>query len=143
MRRWPIRDRRSSRLWRHRVHRGRDERDRRHDHFIAWSDTERFERHLESHSAIHRAQPEAALLERGKLLLESRDYRVISAPFIARENFLDWLEQESKRLGISLPKGASDQVVAAAREVVARYGEDRLKSVAKLSFKTTQKVLNG
>src|SRR6202012_2189718 len=69
--------------------RGRDERDRRHDHFIAWSDAERFERHLESHSAIHRAQPEAALLERGKLLLESRDYRVISAPFIARENFLE------------------------------------------------------
>jgi ribonuclease HIII len=69
------------------------------------------------------------------------DIAVAAASILARDNFLDWLEQESRRLGIALPKGASDQVIAAAREIVARHGAERLQSLAKVSFKTTQKVL--
>jgi len=40
-----------------------------------------------------------------------------------------------------LPKGASPHVIEAAREIVDRYGPERLGSVAKLAFKTTEKVL--
>jgi ribonuclease HIII len=69
------------------------------------------------------------------------DTAVAAASILARESFLDWLDRESAKLGLPLPKGASDLVVVAAREIVARYGVDRLASVAKLNFKTIDKVL--
>ena len=52
------------------------------------ADAEGFERHLERDGAVHRAQPVAAMLKCGELLFESRDDRMISAPAIARENFV-------------------------------------------------------
>lgn len=69
------------------------------------------------------------------------DIAVAAASILARDRFLEWLEQESARLGVRLPKGASQQVVDTARQIVERYGRERLGEVAKLSFKTTQKVL--
>jgi hypothetical protein len=48
----------------------------------------------------------------------------------------------SARLGMPLPKRASQQVIEAARHVVERYGaRERLGEVPKLSFRTTEKVL--
>jgi ribonuclease HIII len=41
----------------------------------------------------------------------------------------------------TLPKGASASVALAGRMVVKKYGRDRLGTVAKLHFKTTQQVL--
>jgi ribonuclease HIII len=62
------------------------------------------------------------------------DVAVAAASILARDEFL-------RRLG-SLPKGGgSPQVVAAGRELVARGGEDALRSVAKLHFATTARVL--
>ena len=69
------------------------------------------------------------------------DIAVAAASILARESFITWLERESVSLGIQLPKGASDLVIAAAREIVSRYGADKLSSVAKLNFKTLDKVL--
>ena len=69
------------------------------------------------------------------------DLAVAAASILARDAFLEWLERESRTLGITLPKGASTQVVEAARELVERHGRERLGSVAKLAFKTTEKVL--
>lgn len=69
------------------------------------------------------------------------DIAVAAASVLARERFLEWLEQESAHVGMTLPKGASQQVIDAAREIVARHGRERLGEVAKLSFKTTDKVL--
>jgi ribonuclease HIII len=69
------------------------------------------------------------------------DVAVAAASILAREAFLDWLAGASERLGVTLPKGASPQVVAAAREIVARDGADALGTVAKLHFATTDKVL--
>jgi ribonuclease HIII len=69
------------------------------------------------------------------------DTAVAAASILARESFIDWLDRESVKLGIKLPRGASDLVIAAGRDIVARYGADKLSSVAKLSFKTTAKVL--
>jgi ribonuclease HIII len=40
-----------------------------------------------------------------------------------------------------LPKGASPAVELAGRMIVKKHGEERLESVAKLHFKTTQAVL--
>lgn len=69
------------------------------------------------------------------------DIAVAAASILARDSFLDWLEHESSRLGVTLPKGASDAVVAAARSIVATHGREQLNSIAKISFKTTEKVL--
>jgi ribonuclease HIII len=69
------------------------------------------------------------------------DIAVAAASILARADFLDWLQQQSQRLGSALPKGASQQVIDAARELVGRLGPERLGDFAKLSFKTTQKVL--
>jgi ribonuclease HIII len=71
------------------------------------------------------------------------DVAVAAASIVARELFLDWLADASQRIGVDLPKGASPQVVAAARRIVERGGREALGSVAKLHFATTDKVLGG
>jgi ribonuclease HIII len=69
------------------------------------------------------------------------DVAVAAASVLARQAFLQWLGEASDRIGVALPKGASDAVVAAARDIVERQGPDALAAVAKLHFATTGKVL--
>lgn len=69
------------------------------------------------------------------------DVAVAAASVLARDGFLTWMRRASDEHGITLPKGASDAVVEAARALVARDGEDALRAVAKLHFATTVKVL--
>lgn len=69
------------------------------------------------------------------------DLAVAAASILAREAFLAWLARASRELGMTLPKGASAHVIEAARQIVATCGEEALGNYAKLSFKTTQKVL--
>jgi ribonuclease HIII len=69
------------------------------------------------------------------------DVGVAAASILARDGFLHWLDQASRRLGLTLPKGASPKVIETGRLLVSRLGEDGLKDYAKVSFKTMQKVL--
>ncbi len=69
------------------------------------------------------------------------DVGVAAASILARDGFLRWLDQASKTLGVTLPKGASPKVIDTARMLVDRAGADSLKDYAKVSFKTMQKVL--
>jgi len=71
------------------------------------------------------------------------DIAVAAASILAREAFLEWLEKWSAKVGLSLPKGASPEVVAAAKKFVRQWGRDALADVAKLSFRTTKQVLDG
>ncbi|HEX2324455.1 MAG TPA: hypothetical protein VHQ00_03595, partial [Chloroflexota bacterium] len=66
---------------------------------------------------------------------------VAAASVLARDRFLGWLERAGRELGRPLPKGASSQVEAVARELVAAHGREALGRVAKLHFKTTERVL--
>ena len=66
---------------------------------------------------------------------------VAAASVLARDCFVRWLERQSRELGLPLPKGASAQVEAAARRIVATHGPEVLRRVAKLHFKTTERVL--
>jgi len=66
---------------------------------------------------------------------------VAAASVLARDRFLGWLDRASRDYGLKLPKGASDEVEAATRRFVDRHGRDALAKVAKLHFKTTQRVL--
>ena len=95
------------------------------------------------------ARPEIlqrALKEKGLTLrLEQRtkgesDTAVAAASILARERFIDWIDKTSAACGIKLPLGASDAVIQAARELVARDGPEVLGKVAKLHFKTTHAV---
>lgn len=88
-----------------------------------------------------------ALMKRGrKIALEQRpkaeaDPAVAAASILARAEFLRRLERLSQEVGVSLPKGASQQVDDAARRLVQEHNEDALRRVAKLHFRTTLKVL--
>jgi len=88
-----------------------------------------------------------ALQEKGRtILLEQRhkaesDIAVAAASILARAEFLLRLKRLSDEIGTILPKGASQAVELAGRMVVKKHGVERLGSVAKLHFKTTQSVL--
>lgn len=69
------------------------------------------------------------------------DVAVAAASILARERFVTWMEQASKAGGVRLPLGASPKVITAAKEVVKVHGEPMLGKLAKLHFKTTQKVI--
>ncbi len=96
------------------------------------------------------ARPEVlqrALREKGlKIQLDQRtkgesDTAVAAASILARERFVDWMDKTSAAAGVKLPLGASDSVIKAARELIARHGADALGKAAKLHFRTTIKVL--
>ena len=84
-----------------------------------------------------------ALQEKGrKIILEQRtkaesDLAVAAASILARAEFLIRLNRLSQEVGTTLPKGASPAVELAARMVIKKHGPERLESVAKLHFKTT------
>jgi ribonuclease HIII len=69
------------------------------------------------------------------------DTAVAAASIIARAEFLMKLEKLSKESKIKLPKGCSEAVNKAGKEIVKKLGEDKLVKYAKLHFKTTSKVL--
>jgi ribonuclease HIII len=90
---------------------------------------------------------ERALMEKGRALrLEQRtkaesDYAVAAASILAREKFINWMDEKSAALGVTLPRGASDRVKAAALELMGKSGPDVLSECAKTHFKTAAEVL--
>jgi ribonuclease HIII len=91
----------------------------------------------------------SALMEKGKhISLIQRpkaetDLAVAAASILARAEFLTRLKRLSDEVGTTLPKGASATVELAGRMVVKKHGVERLKTVAKMHFKTTDAVLTG
>jgi ribonuclease HIII len=88
-----------------------------------------------------------ALMEKGKRIrLVQRtkaesDRAVAAASILARAEFLLRLKRLSEEVGTTLPKGASPTVELAGRMVIKKHGVERLKTVAKIHFKTTAAVL--
>ena len=68
------------------------------------------------------------------------DIAVAAASIIARDIFLQELEQLSNKYQIQLPKGAS-QVIDAGKRFVKQHGADSLRHVAKIHFRTTTDIL--
>lgn len=69
------------------------------------------------------------------------DPAVAAASIIARGLFLRGLRKLGKRFGMMIPKGAGGPVLTSGRKFVATHGADDLGLVAKLHFRTTEKVL--
>lgn len=89
-----------------------------------------------------------ALQERGRrIVLEQHpkaeaDVAVAAASILARAEFVTRMRALGESsLGRELPKGVSASVLAAARELVAKLGPERLGSFAKLHFRTAAQVL--
>lgn len=89
---------------------------------------------------------ERELLRHGvKVKLQQRtkgesDVAVAAASILARERFVNWIEQSSEKSGVEIRLGAGPHVLDAARELVAEHGESILAKVAKMHFKTAKEV---
>jgi len=89
----------------------------------------------------------AALMEKGKqieVVFETkaeRHFCVAAASILARAEFLTQLKELSASIGFDLPKGASKEAEAGVLKLRDLKGFDIFKEVAKLHFKTTQKLL--
>ena len=76
--------------------------------------------------------------------LDPNNLGVIAASILARAEFLQRLAQLSTKVGLPLPEGSSDpSSITVEREIQARDGQMALSDVAKLHFKTIEKVLKG
>jgi ribonuclease HIII len=97
----------------------------------------------------HESLIQRALKEHGKkILLQQRtkaesDIAVAAASILARAAFLTGLKYLGERVGVTLPKGASAQVKAAAKDIFKKHGHATLKSVCKFHFKTYAEVTGG
>ncbi len=87
-----------------------------------------------------------ALMKRGReIKLVQRhpaesDLAVAAASIIARDEFVRRLVALGKECGVELPKGASNLVEDAGRRFVEKHGKEKLGEVAKLHFRTSQKI---
>jgi ribonuclease HIII len=66
---------------------------------------------------------------------------VAAASIIARFAFVKEFDKLSKKAGMTLPKGAGEQVDHAAAKLLLKLGEASLKSFAKLHFANTEKAI--
>lgn len=67
---------------------------------------------------------------------------VAAASVLAREAIIKWFKNQSKKLKFEIPKGASVDVESASRKLVEKYGDEVVKKLVKLHFKTSRKVFN-
>lgn len=88
-----------------------------------------------------------ALFDKGKtielrsMVRAEADIAVAAASILARAEFLNRLRRLGEEAGLTLPKGASTQVIDAGAAYARKYGVDALGQVAKLHFKTRNNVL--
>lgn len=69
------------------------------------------------------------------------DLAVAAASILARLAFIDGLDQLSQALGVQLPKGSSDATLRAGKEILQRFGEEKLRENCKQHFKTLDQIL--
>lgn len=73
---------------------------------------------------------------------EDQCLSVACSSLISRYIFLKEMDKLSKELGITLPKGANPIVDEIGKKIVQKYGKEKLKEIAKLNFKNTEKIMN-
>lgn len=71
---------------------------------------------------------------------EDKCLSVACASLISRYIFLKEFDKLSESINITLLKGASDKVDELGKIIVSKYGFDKLKEIAKLNFKNTEKI---
>lgn len=89
-----------------------------------------------------------AMLEKGKkIVLQQKtkgesDIAVAAASILAREKFINWLQEASKRLGTELPRGASNKLITdVGLKLIKERGNDFLPKVGKMHFRNSYRIL--
>lgn len=90
-------------------------------------------------NALKRKALEVELTQRHR---GEEDLVVAAASILARAAFVDGIDQLGRMIETTLPKGASSIVVKAGKKIVAQHGQDILKKLGKLHFKTLNDILN-
>ena len=73
---------------------------------------------------------------------EDKCLSVACSSIISRYLFLKEIEKIGNELNSFVPKGASNLVDEYGIKIVNKYGKNKLKEIAKLNFKNTEKILN-
>lgn len=73
---------------------------------------------------------------------EDKCLSVACSSMISRYLFIKEIDKMSKDLDMIIPKGAGILVDEFGKKVVEKYGKDKLKDIAKMNFKNTEKILN-
>ena len=68
------------------------------------------------------------------------DVAVAAASILARARFVQWMQQTASASNCPMPLGCAPHVTRAAQHFINTHGYERLQDVAKLHFKTTQKL---
>ncbi len=125
------------------------------NHLLAWGHARAIESLLERQPCTYAVADQfgdehyiqSRLMEKGKQIQliqmpkGEQHIAVASASILSRDKFLTRLARLSKESQIELPKGASEAVVMAGKQIIAKKGPDDLRRVAKLHHKTTHKIL--
>ena len=73
---------------------------------------------------------------------EDKNMAVACGSIISRYIFLKEFDKMCDNIHLPLPKGAGKDVDKMGEEVVEKYGEEKLKEIAKLNFKNTERILH-
>ena len=73
---------------------------------------------------------------------EDKNLAVACGSIISRYLFLKEFDKLCDSIHIPLPKGAGRDVDKIGEEVVEKFGEDKLKEIAKVNFKNTDRILH-
>ena len=89
----------------------------------------------------------AYLLPEGDYILDLRirgesDPAVAAASILARDAYLDGLDQISRKFGIKAVSGSGAQTDKVVRKLVNEFGADVLDEIAKIHFRNTLKILS-
>ena len=68
------------------------------------------------------------------------DIAVAAASIIARYHFLNSISILSRKYQLEFPKGASDKVIQIGKKFAEKFTKNRLNEVAKIHFKTIEKI---
>lgn len=71
---------------------------------------------------------------------EDKHLSVACASLISRYIFINEFDKLSKSLNINLPKGAGETIDKVGKEIVDKFGFNKLKECAKMNFKNTEKI---
>jgi ribonuclease HIII len=99
--------------------------------------TDKFSKqNLQISSAAEYSNVEFMQIEKGE-----KHIGVAAASILARENFNNWFTDHIKK-GLILPKGSSANVEEIASKLLRKLGEKKFEEIAKLHFKTYNKIRN-
>jgi ribonuclease HIII len=96
----------------------------------------------------HESVLKKALLTKGQqIILQQRtkgesDVAVAAASILARERFVNWLDEAGRRLKVTFPRGCSNGLVEKlGKQIIAAQGTDFLPKVGKMHFRNSYRIL--